>query len=200
MIKWILYTVFFYFIINLCACTGKNISGNYYEKHKPGLDSIENSYKKLYRQKKFTLAFTDKSFNTISLEIITDSLSYIYEFNPVEKRLDDTLHKYDLPVSDIKTLIKSMQRIRCTWLNNFDYYVDNKEHHLIFVSIKPLAFRYPFMPVKYYILAFFFEPQSFDDKGRLLDREGRKRIRRINDAVFRKINERVCYTIGEKFR
>jgi hypothetical protein len=186
----------------LCGCTGKNISGNYYEKHKSGLDSIEISYKKLYHQKPFTLAFTDKSFNTVSLEIITDSMSYIYEFDAAEKRLSDTLNKFNFQTVEIKTLIKTMQRIRCTWVNNFDYYVDDKKHHLIFMSIKPLGFRYPFMPVKYYILAFFFEPQSFDDKGRLLDTEGRKRLRKINDAVFRKIETsgRICYTIGEKYR
>jgi hypothetical protein len=50
------------------------------------------------------------------------------------------------------------------------------------------------------MLAFFFEPQKFDVKGRLLDVAGRKRLRKMNDAVFRKINSSVCYTIGEKFR
>lgn len=202
MIKLFKYYVFIFITAGLFSCTGKNISGNYYEKHKPGLDSMEISYKKLYRQKPFTLAFTDKSFHTVSLEIITDSLSYIYEFDAAEQRLSDTLNKFNFHTAEIKTLIKTMQRIRCTWVNNFDYYVNDKEHRLIFMSIKPLAFRYPFMPVKYYILAFFFEPQSFDGKGRLLDREGRKRLRKINDAVFRKIetSNRICYTIGEKYR
>ncbi|MEO5942557.1 MAG: hypothetical protein ABIP30_12120 [Ferruginibacter sp.] len=202
MIKSFLYIVFISITVCLSACTGKNISGNYYVKHKPALDSIERSYKKLYREKPFTLAFTDKSFNTVSLEIITDSMSYIYEFDAAEQRLADTLNKFNFQTTEIETLVKTMQRIKCTWLNNFDYYVNDKQHRLIFMSIKPFGFRYPFMPVKYYILAFFFEPQNFDDKGRLLDREGRKRLRKINDAVFRKIEKsnRVCYTIGEKYR
>jgi hypothetical protein len=115
MIKPIPNVIFLYIIIYLCSCTGKNISGNYCKKHKTSLDCIEQSYKNLYKIKPFTIAFTDKKFNTVALEIITDSISYIYEFNPTETRLMDTLIKYNMPANGITTLIKSMQRISCTW-------------------------------------------------------------------------------------
>jgi hypothetical protein len=184
----------------LFSCTGRSISSNYYEKHQQALDKIETTYKALYAERPFTLAFTDKKLHTVAVEIITDTLSYIYEFDVQETRLTDTLEKYRLPAKRIIELIGDMQKVRCTWVNNFDYYVDSRERRLIFISIKPVAFRYPFMPTKYYILAYFFEPQNFDAKGRLLDRKDRKRLRKINDAVFRRLTDKICYTIGERFR
>ncbi|MDB5202656.1 MAG: hypothetical protein JWQ27_2065 [Ferruginibacter sp.] len=184
----------------MSACTGKNISGNYYQKHQASLDKIEKSYQRLSAQQSFTLAFTDKAFDIISLEINTDTISYIYEFHMDEARIYDTMTKYGLAPAPTLQLINDMKLVRCTWVNNFDYYVDEKKQRLIFMSVRPRGIQYPFIPTKYYLLAFFFQPQVFDDKGRLLDKKGKKRLRMINDAVFHRINNRVCYTIGERFR
>ena len=63
------------------SCSSKIIPTRYYrEENKDVLDRIEESYSKTLQQKAFTLGFSDKYFQTISLEIITDSLKYVYEF------------------------------------------------------------------------------------------------------------------------
>ena len=164
------------------------------------LDKIEESYKILIHQQPFNVAFTDKNFTSVSLQIITDSLKYIYLFEVNESRLKDTLLKYHLPATKVVELIREIQAIRCTWINNYDYYVDEKKHNMVFMSIKPLALSLPFTYKKYYILAYFPQPQYFDSTGHLLDKRKYKRLRQINGEIFKRINDKVCYTISGNFR
>jgi hypothetical protein len=119
------------------------------------LTSIEELYKNINQQKHFSVAFTDKSFEYISLEILTDSIKYIYEFNIKEPRLQDSLVKYGLPVKGIMDLITQMSSIHCIWINNLDYYVNNQKRSLVFMSIRHVAIHLPFTSEKYYILTFY---------------------------------------------
>ena len=193
--------IYFTIIIALLfSCSAKNISSNYYYEHEKVLDSIQQSYKELYKKKPFTIAFNDKAFSTVTVELITDTLTYIYEFGANEKRLNDTLHKFHLDSTGVNRLIRRMQSIRCTWVNNFDYYVDEQKRSLIFISIKPVVFH-PFLSYKkYYILTYFSQPQHFDEQGRLLDKKKLRQLRKINGEIFRRINDKVCYTISGQFR
>jgi len=184
----------------LWSCSAKIVSKNFYQEHGAELEKIEENYKRLYSKKPFSLAFTNKSLSKVSVEMITDSLTYIYDFDVNEKRLPDTLRKYGLDSDSVLALIQSMQKVSCTWINNFDYYVNDNERRLIFISIKPVLVRYPLSPPKYYIIAYFQRPQTFDDKGRLLDGRRVNRLRKLNGQVFHKITDRVCYTIAEKYR
>ena len=184
----------------LFSCTGRNISSNYYYEHQEVLEKIEKSYKELYREKPFTIAFTDKQFRTATLEIITDSIAYINDFNLDELRLKDTLQKYHLNPAGVSGLLKLMQSIRCTWVNNFDYYVDEQKRSMILISIKPVALHSLFSYKKYYILTFYAQPQHYDSEGRLLDKRKLRRLRKINGEVFHRINDKVCYTISGQFR
>ena len=184
----------------LFSCSAKNISTGFYYQNKKVLDAIQTSYKALYKEKPFTIAFTDKLFRTVSLEIITDTLTYIYEFEINEKRLSDTLYKYKIDAAATSRLIGLMASIHCTWINNFDYYVDEKKQSLIFISIKPVASHSHFSEKKYYILTYYSQPQHFDSEGRLLDKRKLRRLRKINGEIFRRINDKVCYTISSEFR
>lgn len=195
------------FLLLLCAaamlssCASRKVfSTNYYAEHEKELTSIEGLYKTINQQRHFSVEFTDKSFQYISLEIITDSIKYIYEFKLDEPRLADTLTKYRLPVNDMMKLINQMSSIQCIWINNLDYYVNNQRRSLIFMSIRHVAIRLPFTSEKYYILTFYAQPQYYDSEGRLLAGRQVRRLRRINDDVFRRINDKVAYTISERFR
>ena len=182
------------------SCSPKNISEKYYFQHEKVLDRIEESYKELYNQTPFSIAFTDKAFHTVSLDIITDSMKYIFEFGEGEERIADTLEKYGMNANRILQLINRMQEIRCTWINKFDYYVDEKKNSLIFMSIKPVVLKAPFSNKKYYILTYFTQPQAFDSEGRLLDKRRQRRLRKINGEIFHRINDKVCYTISAAYR
>ena len=182
------------------SCSTKIISTNIYQEHKENLDNIERRYEKLNPTNHFSLAFTDKKFSILSLEMITDTLTRIYEFNVTEKRLADTLIKFNYDTAGIYYLIKKMQQSKVTWINSFDYYVNDQPQQLIILSIKPVTIRYIFSPPKYVALAYFRTNQSFDEKGRLLDNRRTKQVRKIKDQVFYKITDRICYTITDKYR
>ncbi len=191
-----------YCIIGLmCSCASRKVfTANYYAENEKTLTSIEQLYKTIYQQRRFSVAFTDKSFEYISLEILTDSIKYIYEFNIKEPRLQDSLVKYGLPVKDITDLITQMSAIHCIWINNLDYYTNNQRHSLVFMSIRQVAIHLPFTAEKYYILTFYAQPQYFDKEGRLLAGRRLRKLRMINGDVFQRINDKVCYTISERFR
>lgn len=190
-----------YLLFLLSSCTSSKIfSTDYYNKHEKTLSEIEQSYKKLYEQNRFSVGFTDRSFNDISLEIFTDSIKYIHEFSINEPRFLDTLKKFDLPVQGIVDLINKMKSIQCIWINNLDYYSNNQKRSLVFLSIRKLAFHLPFLNEKYYILTFYSQPQYFDEEGRLLSTRRQRKLRKINDDIFHRINDKVCYTVSERFR
>lgn len=187
-------------ILFFSSCSPKNISEKYYFKNEKVLDKIEESYKALYKEGPFRIAFTDRYFQTISLEIITDSLRYVYEFNYREDRLTDSLQRFNLHAARIRQLIEQMRSIRCTWINNFDFYEDEKKNSLIFMSIKPVALKAPFSNKKYYILTYFSKPQQFDSEGRLLDKREMRRLNNITGEILWRINDKVCYTISSQYR
>ena len=181
------------------SCTTLNIA-NYYHHHKQSLDGIENTFRNAYQKKPFSIEFTDRSFNRVSLELITDTLTYIYEYQVGEPRLQDSLKKYGYDTTAINYLIRTMQNRECTWIDNLDYYTDTTKHSLIYISLWPRRFNFAFVNKKYYILTYFQQPQYFDSEGRLLVGRRRRHIRKINGDVYHRINDRVCYTISDRFR
>ena len=155
----------------------------------------------LFRSKKpFAIEFTDRSFGRVSLELVTDTLTYIYEYQVGEPRLQDTLLKYGYDTTAVSWLIQNMRSRECTWIDNLDYYSETNKHSLIYISLWPRAFNSPFVNKKYYILTYFQQPQYFDSEGRLLVGRRLKHIRKINGDVYHRINDKVCYTISDRFR
>ena len=188
------------FLFFAASCSTKIISTNIYQDQKEELDNIERRYEKLNPTNHFSLAFTDKKFTIVSLEMITDTLTRIYEFNVNEQRLADTLLTYSYDTAGIYYLIRKMQETKVTWINSFDYYVNDQPQQLIILSLKPKTIRYIFSPPKYIALAYFRTTQFFDEKGRLLDSRRTKQVRKIKGQVFYKITDRICYTITDKYR
>jgi len=197
-----LHTILVFCVIaSLCSCASrKAFTTNYYKENEKTLTSIEQSFKTLYDKKHFSVGFSDRSFNYISLEIITDSIKYIYEFEISEPRLQDTLRKYGFEVSGMLGLVKQMQSIHCIWINNLDYYTNNQKRSMVFMSIRHVAVHLPFTSEKYYILTFYSQPQYFDSDGMLLAGRRMRKLRKINDDIFRRINDKVAYTVSERYR
>lgn len=93
-----------------------------------------------------------------------------------------------------------MAKVHCTWINNLEYYVEEKKENLIFMAIREKGFNTPFTNKKYYILTYFSQPQYYDSEGRLLDRRSRRSIRKINEDVFKRVTDKVAYTKSDRFR
>jgi hypothetical protein len=185
--------------LTLSACTSLNIT-NYYHRHHDTLDGIARVYTKAWHNRHFSIEFTDHSFDHVSLEFDTDTLTYIYEFAVGEPRMQDSILKYGYDTGAINNLIFNMQSMECTWINDLDYYTDTTRHSLVYISLWPKAFDLPFVNKKYYILTYFSQPQYFDMEGNLMTGRRLRRIRKINGETFKKINDKVCYTISAQFR
>jgi hypothetical protein len=181
------------------SCTSLNIT-RYYHRHHYTLDGMEQTFQKAYRQKPFSIEFTDRPFDHVSLELMTDTLTYIYEFAVGEPRLQDTLLKYGYDTAAINNLVTNMRSMECTWINNLDYYAGETRHSLVYISLWPKRFNSPFVNKKYYILTYFSQPQYFDADGDLMAGRRLRHVRKINGETFRKINAKVCYTISAQFR
>lgn len=186
-------------VMLLASCQTLNIT-NYYHRHEQSLDSMETTFRSAYQRKPFSIEFTSRSFNRVSLELITDTLTYIYEYQVGEPRLQDTLKKFGYDTTAINYLIRVMQTRECTWIDNLDYYTDTAKHSLIYISLWPRRFNFAFVNKKYYILTYFQRPQYFDGQGRLLVGRRLRHIRKINGDVYHRVNDRVCYTISDRFR
>ena len=188
-------------IIGMAGCTSRKVfTSNYYAENEKALTAIEASYRKIYEQTPFSIGFSDRAFEYVSIEIITDSIKYISEFPITDPRLQDTLRKYQMPVEGVLELILKMRDIQCSWINTLDYYTHTQKKNLVFLSVKPVALHLPFTPQKYYILTFFQQPQYYDSEGNLLAGRQLRKLRKINDETFRRINDKVAYTISQQFR
>lgn len=186
-------------IITLASCKTANMT-RFYNENKPTLDSIETTYIRETAERQFSIAFSNKNFNSFSIEIITDTIKYIYDFNIGEERLKDSLEKYKLSPDGVNTLVNSMRSVRCIWINNQDYYVNNHMQTAVYMSIKPRALSLPFAYKKYQILAYFKRPQTFNEKGILMDGRRRRNIRKLNNNTFHKITDKVCWTVSSLYR
>lgn len=173
---------------------------DYYKKNEKAIVQMEQLYVQAITKKPLIIDFADKDFSYATLQIKTDSLRYVYEFNLAERTIDDTLLKFGYDTSVTMQLIRKMQAIKCTWINTRDYYVDGIKQNLVFIAIRPQKFNIPFSNKKYYILTFYKQPQYYNADGLLLDKRNRKRLRKINGDDFYRINDKVCYTLSTSFR
>lgn len=186
-------------LVSSCA-PGKNFTTRYYEENRNALNDIRERYRKLYRDKPFSVEFEDRKFNNISFEILSDTMKRIFHFNLLETSFADTLDKYQFKAAEVIGLVADMRAIRCTWISKLDYYENREVKQLTFISVRHHALHSFMKGERYYALAFFNEKQLFDQYGRLTDRSEKKRMREINGQVFRRITDNICYAITGNFR
>jgi hypothetical protein len=186
--------------IILASCSsGRELTADYYRQNEAALVSIKDRFKIIHRLHPFSFEVRDEDFSKVGIEIITDTIRYIYHFNPGENNLADTLRAYRFNVAEMLTLFADMKQMRCTWITNLDYYERRQEKYMVFLSLRHYKLGSN-RKEKYFTIAFFDQPQFFDNKGRLLDKEKSRTIMKINGQVFYKINNRVCFTLSGTFR
>lgn len=188
-------------IVIMSSCSvSRSFPINYYKQHEKDIVGIEAVYSHIAQPRLLSLGFTNRQFSQVLIEMKTDSIRYIYEFNLNEPAMYDSLFKYGYDTTATAYLLQYMKKANCTWVNKLDYYVAGQKRLLTFMSIRNRSLRAPFSPEKYFILTFYNQPQYYDENGVLLDRRNLRRQRKINNEIFYRINEKVCYTISAKFR
>lgn len=198
--------IFYHIILALLLSGGlscsysKKFTNSYYQQNEAMLLSIRQRFEAMYDKQPFSLELKDKTFQRIGLEIITDSIRYIYNFRLDEPYLLDTLYKYKFDAKEVGELIDDMQKAHCTWITHLDYYEKREKKELLFISVRHKKLEAFLQPEKYFTLAFFNQAQPFDEKKRLLDNEDYTELRKINGEVFRSITDSVFYALTRKFR
>ena len=188
-------------VMLLLSCShSRKFTQTYYSENEKTITAIKDRFTRLYDAHPFSLELKDRYLQRIGLEIITDSIKYIYAFNLNEPYLTDTLRKYKFDISSIGDLIIDMQRAHCTWITNLDYYENRQKKELIFLSVRHKALEDFLKPEKYFTLALFNEKQPVDDRKRLLDKEGTLQLRKINGKVYRSILPTVFYAVTDSYR
>ncbi len=199
-----IYHIIFYPILLIlffsCAKIPSTFPVRYYKNNETAIKQMEASYNHINKTKPFAAEFSDNDFNYVVIDMKTDSMRYLYEFKIYEDRLRDTLSKYGYDTARVMSLLLQMKKIKCTWINTLEYYVERQKNYMMFMSIRPRALDIPFSRKKYYILTFYKQPQYYDNQGRLLDRKNRKRLRKVSNEIFWRINDYTCYTISDSFR
>ena len=189
----------FVFAIFIFSCSSRNIADQYYRNQKP-LDSIYENYRALINQNMFTLFFKNRSYKSITLEMFTDSLKYIYYFKINEPALQDTLLKYKINPGNFYLLMKQMTRARSLWISQLDYYVKNKKENLIYIAFRSRPLWFFFSSQKYCMINWFTKPQQYDVKGFLLNQSLAPIPLELNDRKSYRINDTVAYRISNRFR
>ncbi len=175
-------------------------TGNYYERNQPTLENIRDRYERLYSQQPFNLDLKNKELTRIGIELMTDTMKYIYNFTLDDLSFVDTLVKYKLDVVEMSKLIRDMQTVQATWISKLDYFVNREQKYLIFMSVRHRKLKGLLKPERYFTLAFFSNPQLYDRRGRLLDKDDQKTHRRINGEIFRRLNDRLFYAVMDRYR
>jgi len=188
-------------MLMLLSCNhSRKFTQTYYCENEKTINSIRTRFAALYDLHPFSLELKDKYLRRIGLEIITDSIRYIYSFNLNEPFLLDTLSKYKFNVNSMRDLIVDMQQAHCTWITNLDYYENRSKKELIFLSVRHQALERFLKPEKYFTLAFFNEAQPIDEKQRLLDSEIINQLRKINGSIYRSLSPTIFYAVSDSYR
>ena len=93
-----------------------------------------------------------------------------------------------------------MKLLKCTWLSMQDYYENMEKKSITILTIRNKALDRYIKNERYCSFAFFHEPQNFDTRGRLLDKDLKTQNREISGNLFFKINPTVASTIATKYR
>ncbi|MFN4316085.1 MAG: hypothetical protein ACK4E0_17485 [Chitinophagaceae bacterium] len=172
----------------------------YYEQYDSTLQAIRTRYERLNQIQPFSLDLPNKELSRIGLEINTDTMRFVYNFQLSDRSFPDTLNKYGLDLLEVSYLIRDMQTVQATWISKLDYYVQREKRYLIFLSVRHQSLKKLLQPERYFTLAFFDRPQLFDKKGRLLDRDDLKTHRRINGEIFRRLTDQVFFAVLDKYK
>lgn len=187
-------------VLLFCSCqSGKTLTAEYYKQNEQSLLDLKKNFKKLHQQHPFSIEIKNRDFIDLGLEIITDTARYIYSIPVNGIAFRDTLQAYRFDTTGMLNLLSVMKKMQCTWITNLDYFENREAKYMVFLSLRHQQLGSG-RKERYFTLAFFEQPQYFDEKGRLIDKGATKSPRKINGETFYKINDRVCYTLSGHFR
>ncbi len=186
-------------IAHVSCVVSKRYPELYYKNYEPLLNNLHTIYSAAYITKPLAIAYTDWQYDNVSIELKTDTVKYIYNFNIQDPALYDTLTTYGYSAQVTKVLLQIMKSVRCTWINSIEYNVDGTANNLISIAVHAKSGLLNFKS-KYYVFHYYQQAQYYNEAGKLLNKKKLKQLRKVNNEIFYRITDKVCYTISNKFR
>ena len=104
-----------------CAMKAERKSASYYLKHKTEITEILNSYHILYNQQPFSCGFTDRSYKYFVMQIITDTVRYIYNTEMNKAALYKVLGQVHYDTTRLRSMANQMKAMKLLWMGKISF-------------------------------------------------------------------------------
>ncbi|GAO45154.1 hypothetical protein [Flavihumibacter petaseus] len=172
-----------------CAATTTRKSADYYRENREDIEEMIRLYDQSYRHQPFSAGFTDKSYRYYVMEVVTDTVRYIYDTEYDEWRLYGTIMRYNYDTASLRKISQLMEKTKCLWISKTSFFVEEKRETVTYLSFRSAKTVHPFVENKYYILVFLNQPVTHPA---VKERISRGDLVRISDLVY--------FTIGSRYR
>lgn len=178
-------------VLLMASCTAAKTrkSEKYYLENKQMITEIRQLFNTIYEHQPISAGFSDRSCKYFVLEVLTDSVRFIYNGKRNRPQLVEAVERFSIDTTQIRLLASKMQAIKCLWISKRSFYVNRQRETVTFLSFKSTSRTSVFTENKYYTLIFPPAP--------IFSTHFRERIKR-GDLV--KVEDGVWFTIGSNFR
>jgi hypothetical protein len=176
-------------LFSSCAASKEKKTGKYYYENEKDIQEIISLYKGLYNHQPFSLGFSDRSYEHVGMDIITDTVRYAIDNLQSMDIFREAVYLFNYDTVSIRKLYKKMYDIKCIWVGTTDTYYKGKKENVIFLTFRSVRFGNPFLDRKYYSLVIFDPKFINEETDRIIREDG-----------FKKVKNEIYFKIGEKFR
>ena len=141
-----------------CASSKQRKTDKYYFENEQNIQEIVSLYKGLYNHQPFSIGFSDRSYEHIGMDIITDTVRYAVDNLQSMQIFREAVYIFKYDTVALRKLYRKMYDIKCIWLGTTEIFYKGKEEDVIFLTFRSVRFGNPFLDRKYYTLVIF-DPQ-----------------------------------------
>jgi hypothetical protein len=172
-----------------CVASREKKTDKYYFEYEKEIKEIITLYKGLYNHKPFSIGFSDRSYEHVGMDIITDTVRYAIDNLQSMEIFREAVFVFNYDTVAIRKLYKKMYDIKCIWIGTTDIYPNGKREDVIFLTFRSVRNGNPFLDRKYYALLIY-NPGSIDAEMEL----------EIQKAGYKKVKNEIYFGIVERFR
>ena len=187
--KQLVFFVLIAVLFSACAASKEKKTDKYYFENEKDIQEIVSLYKKLYKHQPFSLGFSDRSYEHIGMDIITDTVRYALDNQQSMQLFREAIYAFEYDTVAIRKMYRKMYDIKCIWIGTADFYHKGKREDVIFLSFRSVRFGNPFLDRKYYTLVIF-DPNFINAETDRL----------IREAGYKNVRNEIYFNIVEKFR
>jgi hypothetical protein len=176
-------------LFSSCAASKEKKTDKYYYENEKDILEIVSLYKGLFNHQPFSLGFSDRSYDHIGMDIITDTVRYAVDNLQSMDKFREAVYLFKYDTVSIRKLYLKMYAIRCIWVGTTEIFYKGQKEDVMYLTFRSVRFGSPFLDRKYYTLAIF-DPRFINEETDRL----------IREAGYKKVKNEIYFNIIEKFR